>query len=111
MTQLMRAVDEGDEQRVRELVAAGAPLDLVDIHGWLALYFALSHGHVCIAKLLLEGKYEGIPFVGTTGFEGMRSEEEGLMVSVMLDLPIKLDDRIINIIRVKSNTLKKRKST
>jgi hypothetical protein len=59
----------------------------------------------------VEGKYEGIPFVGTTGFEGMRSEEEGLMVSVMLDLPIKHDDRIINIIRVKGNTLKKRKST
>jgi len=57
------------------------------------------------------GYYEGIPFVGTTGFEGMRSEDEGLMVCVMLDLPIKLDDRIINIIRVKSDTLTRRKST
>ena len=59
MTQLMRAVDEGDEQRVRELVAAGAPLDLVDIHGWSALCYASARGHVRIAKLLLDGKYEG----------------------------------------------------
>ena len=59
----------------------------------------------------VEGKYEGIPFVGSTGFEGMVSEDEGLMVCVMLDLPIKLDGRTIRIIRVKGNTLKRRKST
>lgn len=59
----------------------------------------------------VEGKYEGIPFVGSTGFESMRSEDEGLMVCVMLDLPIKLDGKTINIIRVKGNTLKRRKST
>lgn len=57
------------------------------------------------------GYYRGVPFVGTTGFESMRSEEEGLMVPVMLDLPIKLDGQIINIIRVKADTLTRRKST
>ena len=30
-TQLMRAAYEGDEKRVRELVAAGAKIDLVDV--------------------------------------------------------------------------------
>ena len=59
-TQLIRAVNEGDEQRVHELVAAGAPLDLVDAYGCSALYFASARGYVRIAKLLLDGKYEGM---------------------------------------------------
>jgi hypothetical protein len=58
-TQLMRAVSANNEQRVRELVAAGAPLDLVDSSGWSALHLASALGHVRIAKLLLDGKYEG----------------------------------------------------
>ena len=58
-TQLMRAVNEGNEPRVRELVAAGAPLDLVSGDGWSALRYASARGHVRIAKLLLDGKYEG----------------------------------------------------
>jgi len=44
---------------VRELVAAGAKLDLVGGSGWSALHHASSEGHVRIAKLLLDGKYEG----------------------------------------------------
>ena len=58
-TQLMRAADEGDEHCVRELVAAGAPLDLVSTFGASALRLASVRGHVRIAKLLLDGKYEG----------------------------------------------------
>ena len=58
-TQLLRAAWEGNEQRVRELVAAGAPLDLVDGSGCSALHRASNSGHVRIAKLLLDGKYEG----------------------------------------------------
>jgi hypothetical protein len=58
-TQLMRAAREGSEQRVRELVAAGAPLDLVDSCGRSALHCASNKGHVRVAKLLLDGKYEG----------------------------------------------------
>jgi hypothetical protein len=57
-TQLMRAAHEGNEPRVCELVAAGAPLDLVDSDGWSALYWASWHGRVRIVKLLLDGKYE-----------------------------------------------------
>ena len=52
-TQLIRAAWDGNEQRVRELVAAGALLDLVALH-WASL-----KGHAHIAKLLLDGKYEG----------------------------------------------------
>ena len=58
-TQLLCAVVQGNEQRVRELVAAGAPLDLVDGSGWSALRFASWGGQARIAKLLLDGKYEG----------------------------------------------------
>jgi hypothetical protein len=58
-TQLTRAAYEGDEKRVRELVAAGAPLDLVDGGGFSALNEASNSGHVRVAKLLLDGKYEG----------------------------------------------------
>ena len=58
-TQLLRAAETGDEKRVRELVAAGAPLDLVDFNGESALHLASYIGHVRIAKLLLDGKYEG----------------------------------------------------
>ena len=59
LTQLMRAAEDGDEKRVRELVAAGAPLDLVGSAGWSALHYASYSGHAHIAKLLLDGKYEG----------------------------------------------------
>ena len=58
-TQLIRAARDGNEQRVRELVAAGALLDLVDEVGWSALTWASLKGHARIAKLLLDGKYEG----------------------------------------------------
>ena len=35
------------------------------------------------------GKFNGIPFVGTTGGEGMVNEEQGSLVTVFLDLPLK----------------------
>ena len=58
-TQLMRAAYEGNEPRVRELVAAGAKPGLVSSYGESALRLAFDRGHVRIAKLLLDGKYEG----------------------------------------------------
>jgi hypothetical protein len=36
----------------------------------------------------VEGTYKGIPFVGTAYGDNMRSELEGSMVSVHLDLPM-----------------------
>jgi hypothetical protein len=35
------------------------------------------------------GKFNGIPFIGTTGGEGMVNETEGSLVTVFIDLPIK----------------------
>lgn len=35
------------------------------------------------------GKYHGIPFIGTTGGEGLVNETEGPLVTVFLDLPLK----------------------
>ena len=59
-TQLMRAAAfRGDEKRVRELVSAGAPLDLIDIVGNSTLHYASKFGRTRIAHLLLDGKYEG----------------------------------------------------
>ena len=58
-TQLTRAALRGNEQRVRELVAAGAPLDLVDVDGWSALRWASRHRQMRVVKQLLDGKYEG----------------------------------------------------
>jgi hypothetical protein len=58
-TQLMSAANAGDEKRVRELVAAGAKLNLVSIGGWSALHNASRRGHARIAMLLLDGKYKG----------------------------------------------------
>ena len=36
------------------------------------------------------GNFNGVPFVGTTGGEGMVNETEGSLVTVFIDLPIKL---------------------
>ena len=38
------------------------------------------------------GKYNGVPFIGTTGGEGMVNEEQGSLVTVFLDLPLKHKD-------------------
>jgi hypothetical protein len=58
-SQLLRAARDGDERRVRELVAAGAPLNLGDGFGNSALHWASSLGYARIAKVLIDGKYDG----------------------------------------------------
>lgn len=52
------------------------------------------------------GKWNKIPFIGTVGNDNMISEIEGPRVSVFLDLPIKYDDKVYNIIFVKQNDIK-----
>ena len=39
----------------------------------------------------VEGTYMGIPYVGTAYTDNMRSELEGPIVSIHLDLPIKIN--------------------
>ena len=49
----------------------------------------------------VEGVYMGIPYVGTAYTDNMRNELEGPMVSIHLDLPMKLGKDWLTIIRVK----------
>ena len=57
----------------------------------------------------VEGYFNKAPWVGTVGNDNMRSELEGPMVGVHLDLPLKIDDVIYQYIRVKYKDLKLRK--
>ena len=54
----------------------------------------------------VEGVYKGMPYVGTAYGDNMRSELEGPMVSVHLDLPIKIDTVWHNLIRVSYKQIK-----
>ena len=57
----------------------------------------------------VEGKWNGIPFVGTVGNDSVVNEHEGPKVSVFVDLPILYKGKIHNIIFTKPNNLKLRK--
>ena len=52
------------------------------------------------------GYYNKIPFVGTVGNDTVINETEGPKISVHLDLPIKYNDNIYNIIIVKHKDVK-----
>jgi hypothetical protein len=75
----------------------------------LAEYFAL---HRPTAKWSFGerviGNFYGIPFVGTTGGEGMVNETEGSVVTVFVDLPVKHKGIWhTTFIKVKPNAIKK----
>lgn len=56
------------------------------------------------------GKFNGIPFVGTTGGEGMVNEAEGSVVTVFLDLPLKYKGKWhATFIKVKPKDIKRLK--
>ena len=48
----------------------------------------------------VEGTYKKIPYVGTAYGDNMRNELEGPMVSIHLDLPMKVGTEWLNHIRV-----------
>ena len=54
----------------------------------------------------VEGTYKGMPYVGTAYTDNMRSELEGPMVSIHLDLPMKIDKTWQTIIRVSYRAIK-----
>ena len=54
----------------------------------------------------VEGTYKGIPYVGTAYTDNMRNETEGPMVSIHLDLPMKIDNAWVSYIRVKYKEIK-----
>jgi hypothetical protein len=57
----------------------------------------------------VEGKWNGIPFVGSVGNDNLVSELEGPKVSVLVDLPILHKGKIHSIIFLKPKELKARK--
>jgi len=61
-TQLIRAAMLNNLPRVLQLVQLGAPLNVVDMnefYGYSALHWACRLGHDCVARALLDGKYDG----------------------------------------------------
>ena len=54
----------------------------------------------------VEGTYKKIPYVGTAYTDNMRNESEGPMVSIHLDLPMKIGDEWVSYIRVKYKDIK-----
>lgn len=54
----------------------------------------------------VEGTYKGIPWIGTAYCDNMRNDTEGPMVSIHLDLPIKIDKAWHQYIRVKYKDIK-----
>ena len=57
----------------------------------------------------VEGKWNGIPFVGSVGNDTLVNETEGPRVSVFVDLPILHEGKIYNIITTTPKQLKARK--
>lgn len=55
----------------------------------------------------VRGKWNGIPFIGTVGNDSVVSETEGPKISVFLDLPIKYEDKIHNVIFIKHKDISK----
>lgn len=53
------------------------------------------------------GCWNKIPFIGTVGNDNMISELEGPRVSIFLDLPIKYNDKVYEIIFVKQKEIKR----
>jgi len=54
----------------------------------------------------VEGKYKGVPYVGTAYGDNMRNETEGPMVSIHLDLPMKISTEWHTYIRVTYKDIK-----
>lgn len=52
------------------------------------------------------GRWNKIPFIGTVGNDTDKIGDEGPRVSIHLDLPIKYEDKVYNIIFVKHNDIK-----
>lgn len=48
----------------------------------------------------VRGRYQGVPFAGTVLIDNFLTEDEGPFVVVDLDLPIKVDGQVMNMIKV-----------
>jgi hypothetical protein len=52
------------------------------------------------------GRWNKIPFIGSVGNDTVISLAEGPRISILLDLPIKIGDKIHNVIIVKHKDIK-----
>lgn len=57
----------------------------------------------------VEGKYNGIPFVGTVLLEHIVGEDQISVAHINLDLPLKHQEKWLNMISVSPKTIKYRK--
>ena len=75
--------------------------------GTLAEYFAANRykGKYNMGDRVF-GHWNKIPFVGTVGNDSVVNELEGPRISVHLDLPIKYNDTVHNILIVKHKDVK-----
>lgn len=55
------------------------------------------------------GRYKGVPFIGTVGNDTQLNPTDGPYVSVHLDLPIKIDDVVKDVIIVKHHEINRLK--
>lgn len=56
----------------------------------------------------VSGKYNGIPFVGSVGSDGVRNDDEEPHVTVTLDLPLMYKGKVHNVLRVPRKSVKER---
>lgn len=56
------------------------------------------------------GKWNKIPFIGSVGNDSVVNEEQGPRVSIHLDLPIKVKDKVHTLIFVKPTDIKRLKT-
>ena len=66
-TRLMHAAHRGDAERVRWLLARGAPQEARCLGGWTALFFASDGGHVDAVRVLLAAGAEAGAVNGALG--------------------------------------------
>lgn len=64
-------------------------------------FIARGYKHTYDLGDRIKGKWNGIPFVGSVGNDRIVNENNGPEITVHLDLPIKYDDKVHNIIIVK----------
>lgn len=57
----------------------------------------------------VEGRFNGIPFVGSVGTDSIRHDNEEPHVTVTLDLPLRFESKATRILRVPTASVKLRK--
>ena len=69
----------------------------------------ISYKHIYDIGDRVEGVWNGIPWVGSVGCDKLVDLDKGPEITIHLDLPIKLEDKIHRIIVVKHKNIKRRK--